>query len=278
MDDRVEMTYKIVVRKEHRGIGMTRKMARDALSDLVALGAITASRSGNGVLVSAISYCNHLGPTKGPLRAQSRAQSRANLVSAEIHDIFGDIDDDIISEGHVEGHVEGPHIDTSRAHLGGVLYRGDKREKIKKNTSSSTASIDAADSQEDSNPPWLTLVNHWNEQLPTYRKVLVEFLRKNEKRKKSINAIIKTVGMETLFEIIKIIPTSKFLSGESECDFKAYFDWIIKIDNIQKILEGKFTDTKEAPKKIEFTTFVKDFKPCADAATKIRESYNNEKG
>jgi hypothetical protein len=278
MDDRAEMTYKIVVRKEHRGIGMTRKMARDALSDLVDLGAITASRSGNGVLVSAISYRNHLGPTKGPLRAQSRAQSRANLVSTEIHDIFGDTDDDIIIEGPVEGPVEGPHIDTSRAHLGGVLDRGEKKEKRKKNKSTyslSTASVDSADSQDGSKPDWLALVEHWNEQLPTHQKVIVSILRKNERRKKAINAIISNVGMDALFEVIKIIPTSTFLRGDSGCGFKADFKFILNIENVQKILENKYMDKQEKVMQVEKAAIIEEYVPKISWEERIKKLYGH---
>ena len=129
MDDRLEMTYKMKVSREHNDIGMTRKMARDALSDLVALGAITMSISGKGVLISAVSYPNHSGPLKGHIGATKRATSRATLNKTDIVDIFGNIEDDIISKGHIEGHVEGQHFEQSRATMGGVLYRGDKREK-----------------------------------------------------------------------------------------------------------------------------------------------------
>lgn len=278
MDDRVEMTYKIVVRKERRGIGMTRKMARDALSDLVALGAITASRSGNGVLVSAISYCNHLGPTKGPLRAQSRAQSRAHLVSTEIHDIFGDTDDDIIIEGHVEGHVEGPHIDTSRAHLGGVLYSGEKREKRKKKKSTSslsTASVDSADPQEDSKASWLTLVNHWNEQLPTHQKVIVSILRKNEKRKKAINSIISNVGIEVLFDTIKSISKSEFCNGKNDRNWKPDFDWILDVKNVQKVLENKYMDKQEKVMQVEKVEKVEEYVPKISWEERIKKLYGH---
>lgn len=278
MDDRVEMTYKMCISKEHDGIGLTMKMARDALSDLVALGAITASRSGNGVLISAISYCNHLGQTKGKLRANLKTNLRANLDEPEDDDIFGRISDCINSEGTVEGTVEGTHFDTSRANLGGVLYSGKKKEKRKKNKSTyslSTASVDSADPQDDSKTSWLTLVNHWNEQLPTHQKVIVSILRKNEKRKKAINSIISNVGIEMLFDTIKSISKSEFLNGKNDRNWKPDFDWILDVKNVQKVLENKYMDKQEKVMQVEKAAIIEEYVPKISWEERIKKLYGH---
>jgi hypothetical protein len=111
--------------------------------------------------------------------------------------------------------------------------------------------VDSADSQDGTKTPWLTLVNHWNDNLPTHQKVLVSMLRKNEKRKKAITAIIDTVGMTMLFDVIKGISESDFLNKK----WKPKFEWITKIDNVQKVIEGNYKDTKETTKKVELTDF-----------------------
>ncbi|MBU1565015.1 MAG: hypothetical protein KJ630_05220 [Proteobacteria bacterium] len=279
MDDRVEMTYKMCISKEHDGIGLTMKMARDALSDLVALGAITASRSGNGVLVSAVNYCNCSGQTKGKLRANLKTNFRANLDKPDVIDIFGNIADEPQPKGEVEGEVEGTHFDQSRANLGGVLYRGDKREK-NINSEDMLTPVIVTPQQAESSPKKRKRVSKPKE--PSKSKGLREAYSQEFSAAYNIPApkwgvkewapaqsLISELGEETAIEMIR----KYFKTDDNHAKKVGHaFTYFIFTKN------RYYVEANKIPKKFEYTTFVKDFKPCADAATKIRESYNNEKG
>ena len=250
MDDRVEMTCNLNVCREHKGMGMTRASAQRAVNFLVNIGAITMTSSRNGYKISAVNYPNH-----SRIKSESKANQKLNQklnqnIQPEDTDIFGVIDDiETMRESTFESTSESC-FESYPNHGTSVLYSG-KKERKKKEYSLSTASVDSADSQDETKTPWLTLVNHWNDNLPTHQKVLVSMLRKNEKRKKAITAIIDTVGMNMLFDVIKGISESDFLNKK----WKPKFEWITKIDNVQKVIEGNYKDTKETTKKVELTDF-----------------------
>ena len=279
MDDRAEMTYRMLVSKECNGIGMTRKMARDALSDLEALGAITASRSGNGVCVSAVNYCNCSGPREGHVRATKRATSRATLNKTDIVDIFGNIDDDIIGEGHEKGHEKGHHFDQSRATLGGVLDRGDKREK---NTIADDMLTPVSLAPQQAESPTQKKRKQAKPKLPSksgtlYKSYSEEFLaayglaplKWNAAENTSAGKLIDEVGEEISIEMVK-----RYFKINDKYVKSAKHPFL----HLYKFRQQYYVTTKEVPKKIEYTTFVnKEKKCCIDLAAKIRETINNER-
>lgn len=47
-----------------------------------------------------------------------------------------------------------------------------------------------------------------------------------------------------ILDVFKKVNQSNYLCGKTEGGFKAPFDWIIKINNFQKILEGNYSSNK----------------------------------
>jgi len=278
MDDRAEMTYRMLVSKECNGIGMTRKMARDALSDLEALGAITASRSGNGVCVSAVNYCNCSGPREGHVRATKRATKRATLNKTDIVDIFGNIDDDIIGEGHEKGHEKGHHFDQSRATLGGVLDRGDKREK---NTIADDmlTPVSLAPQQAESPPPkrmkstkpkvppksGLLFQTYSEEFLAAYA---CKALRWDAGENAAACRLIDEVGEQEAIEMVR-----QFFKCKEKFLLTAKHPIKLFFSNKQKYL----LQLKEVPKKPIFRTFVDNVACCKSEQVNLNEYFKQPK-
>ena len=254
MDDRLEMTCTINVTLTAKIVGIPKTTLIRLMQFLVQLEAISIVAGRKGYTVKALNYQNNpvvkAWSENGPKTVRNLVRNVVRKIELEdsgIKDIFGEHTDIV---GPTFGPTFGPTYDQNVVRNGGVLD-SIKKERKKKEYSLSTASVDSADSQDETKTPWLTLVNHWNDNLPTHQKVLVSMLRKNEKRKKAITAIIDTVGMNTLFDVIKGISESDFLNKK----WKPKFEWITKIDNVQKVIEGNYKDTKETTKKVELTDF-----------------------
>lgn len=62
------------------------------------------------------------------------------------------------------------------------------------------------------------------------------------KRKKSLKARIKDHGKDDVVKAFKAANTNKFTSGNNSTGWKANFDWIVKPDNMLKLLEGNYSD------------------------------------
>ena len=254
MDDRLEMTCTINVTLTANIVGIPKTTLIRLMQFLVQLEAISIVAGRKGYTVKALNYQNNpvvkAWSENGPKTVRNLVRNVVRKIELEdsgIKDIFGEHTDIV---GPTFGPTFGPTYDQNVVRNGGVLD-SIKKERKKKEYSLSTARVDSADSQDETKTPWLTLVNHWNDNLPTHQKVLVSMLRKNEKRKKAITAIIDTVGMNTLFDVIKGISESDFLNKK----WKPKFEWITKIDNVQKVIEGNYKDTKETTKKVELTDF-----------------------
>ena len=254
MDDRLEMTCTINVTLTANIVGIPKTTLIRLMQFLVQLEAISIVAGRKGYTVKALNYQNNpvvkAWSENGPKTVRNLVRNvvrKIELEDSDIKDIFGEHTDIV---GPTFGPTFGPTYDQNVVRNGGVLD-SIKKERKKKEYSLSTASVDSADSQDETKTPWLTLVNHWNDNLPTHQKVLVSMLRKNEKRKKAITAIIDTVGMNVLFDVIKGISESDFLNKK----WKPKFEWITKIDNVQKVIEGNYKDTKETTKKVELTDF-----------------------
>ena len=67
----------------------------------------------------------------------------------------------------------------------------------------------------------------------------------SEKRKASIRARIREHGRETFAEMIRRAAGSNFLRGENAKQWKATFDWMIKPNNFQKIIEGNYDNKNQ---------------------------------
>lgn len=62
----------------------------------------------------------------------------------------------------------------------------------------------------------------------------------SEKRKESIRARIREHGKQAFAEMIEKAVQSDFLKGENSRGFGATFDWLIKPNNFQKVIEGNY--------------------------------------
>ena len=61
-----------------------------------------------------------------------------------------------------------------------------------------------------------------------------------DKRKRSLKSLLKTYSKEELKEVFKKAEDSDFLSGRTDKWSGATFDWLIKEENIVKVLEGNY--------------------------------------
>lgn len=76
--------------------------------------------------------------------------------------------------------------------------------------------------------------------------------RISDSRKEDIDAACKKFGFEQIRTAFAKAENSKFLKGEEskgDYKFKANFNWIIKEQNLKKILEGKFDNEPEGSEK-----------------------------
>lgn len=67
-----------------------------------------------------------------------------------------------------------------------------------------------------------------------------------DSRKKAIGLFLKTYTLKDFEEVCRISNTCGFLLGENDRGWKADFDFLIKVNNAVKILEGKYSgNTKQ---------------------------------
>ena len=62
----------------------------------------------------------------------------------------------------------------------------------------------------------------------------------NNTRLKLLNSRIKEVGIEVVIEAINNISKSSFLKGQNDRGWIISFDWLVKPNNFQKVLEGNY--------------------------------------
>ena len=83
-----------------------------------------------------------------------------------------------------------------------------------------------------------------NEVIELYHSICVSFptIRAvSEKRKKAVAKLLKTYSMEDFRKLFENAESSSFLKGTGG-GWKASFDWLIKEDNLLKVLEGNYAD------------------------------------
>lgn len=97
------------------------------------------------------------------------------------------------------------------------------------------------------------IVEIYHIQCPSLPKVM----KLTESRIRAINARLREFTEEDIETAFVKAENSPFLRGEKS-DFKADFDWIMKPDNLPKILEGKYDD-REQVKKDSFDSMLEDW-------------------
>lgn len=83
-----------------------------------------------------------------------------------------------------------------------------------------------------------------NEVIELYHSICISFptIRAvSEKRKKAVAKLLKTYSMEDFRKLFENAESSSFLKG-TDGGWKASFDWLIKEDNLLKVLEGNYAD------------------------------------
>ena len=91
-------------------------------------------------------------------------------------------------------------------------------------------------------PDYKEIVNLFNE---ICGKKLPQITVVSANRKKEIRSILKKFSREQIFEAFKAVKDSDFLTGENSRKWKATFDWIIKEQNMAKILDGNYTTERD---------------------------------
>ena len=79
----------------------------------------------------------------------------------------------------------------------------------------------------------------------TFCPNLPQIQKLTDKRNKSIDNFIKEFTLEQFEEICKIANSSEFLIGHNDRNWKADFDFLMRIDKATAILEGKYSQKKK---------------------------------
>ena len=125
-----------------------------------------------------------------------------------------------------------------------VIRRSNTKELKKERKKTTSLSLAVAEDLS-----WIDIATEWNMRLPNHSQVRIPILRKNDKRKSDIRKAIEKHTSEIILEAINKIYSSEFLCGKNDRHWKPDLDWIIKTENIQKVLEGKYEDkNKPIPK------------------------------
>lgn len=138
-------------------------------------------------------------------------------------------------------------------HYSGVLCIEEEIKEIKNTTSiANSAHVD--------------LIEYWNLKLVNLSHINIKLLDPKGKRMKSVKTALDKVGLDDLKRSIDMISESDFLLCQNQPappngkkPWKADFDWFIKLDNVAKILEGKYSNKKiEVKKSVQITTSLRD--------------------
>lgn len=90
-----------------------------------------------------------------------------------------------------------------------------------------------------------TVMQKWNELgLNTVRDV-------KGNRKTLLKARIKEHGIDAVLEALDKVADSDFLHGQNESGWTITFDWFVRPQNFQKVLEGNYTNRKKTVKQKE---------------------------
>lgn len=122
-----------------------------------------------------------------------------------------------------------------------------KNERMKEGTKEASASTPGKSPAHHDNIDYQELINYFNtETKGVFGKVKYPI---NEQRRSSIRARIREHGNEAFRDMIARAAKSDFLKGENGRSWKAYFDWMIRPANYQKIIEGNYDNRTQKNKR-----------------------------
>lgn len=107
--------------------------------------------------------------------------------------------------------------------------------------SEATASVAGESLPQRENVPFIQIQEAYNSicsRLPAIKSI-------DGDRRKKTSSFFKKYGFETMTQIFHLANESDFLCGCGNTGFTAKFDWIIKTDNANKILEGNYTNNEQ---------------------------------
>ncbi len=108
------------------------------------------------------------------------------------------------------------------------------------------------------NIPYQKIVDMYNNicvSLPRVTKL-------SEARKKAIHARYNQYGIDDFKRLFEMAEGSSFLKGGGGCNWIANFDWLIKDENMAKVLDGNYSDRQEQ-KEIKYTQNKKPYQQFA---------------
>jgi len=129
--------------------------------------------------------------------------------------------------------------------------KGEEREEVvkNKNKDKDTGKEAVASRPAPVSPPANdveAVVRYWNEIcggiLPKVQKI-------DDRRKATIRARLKEHRLPEWPKIFSLVMESPFLQGEGDRGWKADFNWVMKLSNLVKILEGNYSRTKAMSKR-----------------------------
>ena len=123
------------------------------------------------------------------------------------------------------------------------------KDSIDKNNNIISSNEDICPSEPKDDKPQRVLqdiVDEWN-QLEAYGIKPIRYIIAESTRHKLIRTRLKQHGRESFDEVIERIKTSRFLQGKTAKPFMIDFDWVIRPDNYQKTLDGKYNREQQEP-------------------------------
>lgn len=135
-----------------------------------------------------------------------------------------------------EGGIRSTDIGGIRSTDIGGYVQPDNKDKSIKDTSINN--INKESIKEKETVDYQGVIDVYNEtcvSLPSVQKL-------TDKRKRALKSITKKFSVEDLKTVFKKAEGSSFLNGSSDKWSGATFDWLIKEDNIVKVLEGNYDD------------------------------------
>ena len=88
--------------------------------------------------------------------------------------------------------------------------------------------------------PYDDIMTFWNEQVAASGEVpRIRGKEMSDVRKRRVKKMVDSHGAEEVYEMMRKIPKSDFLSGRKK-DWRCNFDWVFLPSNFDKILEGNY--------------------------------------
>lgn len=86
------------------------------------------------------------------------------------------------------------------------------------------------------------IVDFYNKSISTEGCKLPKCIKLTDKRKQLIRARLKDYGLEKVYEAISKVVNSSFCNGKGSTGWRADIDFIFNVNNMPKILEGRYDD------------------------------------